>query len=218
MCLSPIFKLLSKKGITWVRTSRNVDITRISNGHTCISVLQSAGGYGHIFGHAGSAIFTVHTDVTSMWSKVKVKVKVTDPLKFRKNKWTYRNIALLLLKLEWSSVHWSRVKANSLACFISLVIGLSAWLFSCLCAVRTIITGQGSLVPFNTIWRWLRPISMPSFIVIHPAVWRAQQTWTADYTDTGKAYGRRTQAKPAPVNFECVGLLYSFPWGSWIPI
>ena len=33
---------------------------------------------------------------------------------------------------------------------------------------------------------------MPSFILIHPAVW-PQQTWTADYMDAGKAYTRKFQ-------------------------
>jgi len=38
---------------------------------------------------------------------------------------------------------------------------------------------------------------MRSFVLIHPTVW-PQETWTADYTDVGKAC-----AQPAPVNFEC---------------
>jgi len=44
---------------------------------------------------------------------------------------------------------------------------------------------------FNTVWR--RPTSMPSFILIHTAVW---------YNRHGPRI-IRTQAKPAPVNFEC---------------
>ena len=43
---------------------------------------RSAGGYGHMAGHAGSPMCIAHTDVTLTWSKL--KVKVTDLVKFRK--------------------------------------------------------------------------------------------------------------------------------------
>ena len=33
---------------------------------------RSAGGYGHMAGHAGSPMCIAHTDVTLTWSKVKV--------------------------------------------------------------------------------------------------------------------------------------------------
>jgi len=42
----------------------------------------TAGGCGHMVGYGGSPICIAHTDVTLTWSKV--KVKVTDLLKFRK--------------------------------------------------------------------------------------------------------------------------------------
>jgi len=41
-CRSPIFEFYFKKAITWIQTSRNVDITRISNGHIGLSVLLEA--------------------------------------------------------------------------------------------------------------------------------------------------------------------------------
>jgi len=61
--------------------------------------------------------------------------------------------------------------------------------------------GAGSL--FNTIWQRSRPTSVPGFILIHIAVW-LQYTWTADYTDAGKACARK---------FRMWELLCSFPWG-----
>ena len=49
---------------------------------------------------------------------------------------------------------------------------------------------------------------MPSFTLIHPAVW-PQQAWTVDHTDAGKACAHK---------FRMWALLCPFPWGSWIPI
>ena len=56
----PIFEFPSRKGITTVQTSRNVDISRHSNGHTfrfCVK-LQSHAWY------AGSPTRTVYVDMT----------------------------------------------------------------------------------------------------------------------------------------------------------
>ena len=38
--------------------------------------------------------------------------------------------------------------------------------------------GAGS--PSNTMWPWLRPTSVPSALLIHPAVW-PQQTWAENW-------------------------------------
>ena len=43
---------------------------------------RNAGGYGHMVGQASSSMCIAHTDMTLTWSKV--KLKVTDLLKFRK--------------------------------------------------------------------------------------------------------------------------------------
>jgi len=51
--------------------------------------------------------------------------------------------------------------------------------------------GEGSSgYRFITIWRRPRPTFVPSFILIHPAVW-LQQTWTSDCTDACKACARK---------------------------
>jgi len=76
-CRSPIFELHSRKGITTVQTSRNVAISRHSNGHIfryCVK-LQSYGWC------AGSPTRTVYVDVTLTRSKV--KVNLTGLLNFR---------------------------------------------------------------------------------------------------------------------------------------
>ena len=103
--------------------------------------------------------------------------------------------------------------------------------------------------PSSTMSHGPRPASLPSGILIHPAVlpqgaWA--ENWRCALLGEGKlgphptqfglgrglppcqvlsgsiqpfGYNRhgpqiiRTQAKPAPVNFECGGLLCSFPWG-----
>ena len=61
--------------------------------------------------------------------------------------------------------------------------------------------GAGS--PCNTMWLGPRPTFMPSFILIHTAVW-LQWTWTADYTDAGQTCARK---------FRMCGLLCPFPRG-----
>ena len=47
-------------------------------------------------------------------------------------------------------------------------------------------TGAELCPPSNTMCPWHSPTSVPSGILIHPTAW-PQQTWTADYTDAGKA-------------------------------
>jgi len=67
----PDFRVSFKKAITWLQISRNVDITRISNGH--ISVLHEA-IYSYMVEHVGSTTCAVQIDVTLTRSKVKVEV------------------------------------------------------------------------------------------------------------------------------------------------
>jgi len=72
-----MFDFPSRKAITRVQTSRNVDISRHSNVH--ISVVRHASV--RLLG-AGSTTGTVHADMTLTRSKV--KIKVTGLLNFRK--------------------------------------------------------------------------------------------------------------------------------------
>ena len=73
----PVFEFPSRKGITGVQTSRNVDISRHSNGHIFRYwvMLQSHGW------DAGSPTYTAYVDMTLTRSKV--MVKVTGLLNFR---------------------------------------------------------------------------------------------------------------------------------------
>ena len=57
--------------------------------------------------------------------------------------------------------------------------------------------------PSNTMSPGPRPTSLPSGILIHPAVW-PQQTWSSGYTDASKACAHK---------FRSVGALCPFPWG-----
>ena len=77
---SPIFEFPSKKVITRVQTSRNVDISRNSN--VKWPYFGTAWGYSQMVGYAGSPIGIVHADLTLTRSKV--KIKVTGLLNFRK--------------------------------------------------------------------------------------------------------------------------------------
>ena len=77
-CRSPIFEFPSRKAITRVQTSRNIDILRSSNGH--ISVVRDAVRW---LGMYRCPTRVVYVDVTLTRSNV--KVKVTDLLKFRKS-------------------------------------------------------------------------------------------------------------------------------------
>jgi len=72
----PDFRI-SKKAITWLQTLRNVDITRISNGH--ISVLRVA-----TVTWSGTLV-AVHVQADVTLDRSKVKVKVTGLLKFQKS-------------------------------------------------------------------------------------------------------------------------------------
>jgi len=75
-CRRPIFDFRSRKGITTIQTSRNVDISRHSNDH--IAYFGTGWCHSHMVGYAGP---TVYVDVTLTRSKV--KVKVTGFLNFR---------------------------------------------------------------------------------------------------------------------------------------
>jgi len=44
------------------------------------------------------------------------------------------------------------------------------------------LLGEGSWVPSKTMWPWLRPTCMPSFMLIHPTVWPRYINIT-DWTD-----------------------------------
>ena len=70
----PIFEFPSTKGITRVQTSRNVDISRHSNG----TYFGIGWCYSHMVGYAGSPTYTAYVDMTLTRSKV----KVTDHLNF----------------------------------------------------------------------------------------------------------------------------------------
>jgi len=55
------------------------------------------------------------------------------------------------------------------------------------------LRGAGS--PTNTIWPGLRPISMPSAILIHPAVW-PQQTWAENWVGSSAPFLGRGAVSP----------------------
>jgi len=44
------------------------------------------------------------------------------------------------------------------------------------------LLGRGAGSPFNVMWPWPRPTSVPSFILIHPTIW-PQCTSVTDRTD-----------------------------------
>jgi len=78
----PIFEFPCRKGITRVQTSRNVHISRHSNGHIFRSWSQyPTMCYSHMVGYAGSTTYTAYVDMTLTRSQV--KVKVTGLLNFR---------------------------------------------------------------------------------------------------------------------------------------
>jgi len=87
----PDFRI-SKKAITWLQTLRNVDITRISNGH--ISVLRVA-----TVTWSGTLV-AVHVQADVTLDRSKVKVKVTGLLKFQKSHFS-RSISSAIS--AWSS-------------------------------------------------------------------------------------------------------------------
>jgi len=62
--LTPIFEFSSRKGITRVQSSRNVHISRHSNGHIF--------RYWVLVGYAGSPTYTAYVDMNLTRSKVKV--------------------------------------------------------------------------------------------------------------------------------------------------
>ena len=92
----PDFRIPSRKAITRVQTSRNVDISRNSNGH-----IGSAWGYSQMVVRAGSTTAIVHVDMTLTRSKV--KVKVTARLNFRNCRKFYnsRSISSAISARSW---------------------------------------------------------------------------------------------------------------------
>jgi len=90
---------------------------------------------------------------------------------------------------------------------IGILIHLAVWPQQTWAKIEGLCPFGGGRVgsPSNTVWPGPTPTSLPSGI--HPAVW-PQLTWTADYTDAGKACAPK---------FRLWGMLCHFPLGSWIP-